>query len=142
MCRVKDANIFTPSKQSERFFHCCVLRACVEVGERGQGHSSGRALGKLQDVHLAAGHRAHYHSRTWSHQRAEERANILLKCHCQQACAHTHRHTHKRQPANLLLGTHPQSVNLSVAPPLPSETCWRNRDMKEPPGLDLHCYGV
>lgn len=126
MCHMKDADIFALSKWNVRVFPHRVLRMCVcacarTVEElRGRGHSSGRALGKLQDVHLAAGHRAHYHSRTWSHQRTEERANILLKCHCQQACKHTHKHMHKRQPANTLLGTHPQSVYLSVAPPLPS----------------------
>lgn len=39
----------------------------------GLGRCSGRALGKLRDVHLATGHTAHYHSRTWSHQRTEEK---------------------------------------------------------------------
>lgn len=34
---------------------------------------SGKALGKLHDVHLATGHGAHYHSMTWSHQRTEEK---------------------------------------------------------------------
>lgn len=67
---------------------------------RGLGHCSGSAVGELQDFHLAAGHSAHYHSRSWSHQRTEERANILLKCHCQQACKRTHKHIHKRQAAH------------------------------------------
>lgn len=39
----------------------------------GLGRCSGRALGKLHDVHLATGHGAHYHSRTWSHQRTKEK---------------------------------------------------------------------
>lgn len=39
----------------------------------GLHHCSGRAQGKLHDVHLATGHGAHYHSRTWSHQRTKEK---------------------------------------------------------------------
>ena len=81
---------------------------CVVEVWWGLGRCSGRALGELQDVHLAAGHRAHYHSRTWSHQRTEERANILLKCHCQQACERTRKHIHKRQTAHTL--EHPPGI--------------------------------
>lgn len=73
---------------------CVVVVRCGGGG--GLGCCSGRALGELQDVHLAAGHRAHYHSGTWSHQRTKERANILLKCHCQQACKRTCKHIHKK----------------------------------------------
>lgn len=37
--------------------------------------------------------------------RTEERANILLKCHCQQACKRTHKHIHKGRP-HTHLSTH------------------------------------
>ncbi|CAB1460043.1 unnamed protein product [Pleuronectes platessa] len=86
-----------PNQPKNFISHECVC--AVEVWW-GLGLSSGSALGELQDVHLAAGHGAHYHSRTWSHQRTEKRANILLKCHCQQACERTRRHRHKRQTAH------------------------------------------
>lgn len=74
----------------------CVVVVRCGGGGGGLGCCSGRAPGELQDVHLAAGHRAHYHSGTWSHQRTKERANILLKCHCQQACKRTCKHIHKK----------------------------------------------
>lgn len=95
----------------------CVCVRIVEV-RWGLGCCYGRALGKLQDVHLAAGHRAHYHSRTWSHQRAEERANILLKCHSQQACecSPANAYTKGRPRAHTHTSTWVPTHKASIAP--------------------------
>lgn len=85
----------------------CLQRVCVQRRcGGGLGLCSGSAPGELQDVHLAAGHKAHYHSRTWSHQRTEERANILLKCHCQQACERTCVHIHTKGRPHTHSSTH------------------------------------
>lgn len=113
VCHMKDVVMFTLSERRvevdqrrvEVGASTAVFAECVCVWW-GLGCCYGRALGKLQDVHLAAGHRAHYHSRTWSHQRTEERANILLKCHSQQACERSRKHIHKRPTTH----THTQGI--------------------------------
>lgn len=115
---MKAANIFTLSSTAV-FLVCVCLRVCVPGrGVVGHGHSSGRALGKLQDVHLAAGHRAHYHSRTWSHQKDWGKGKHSVEVPL-SAGLQAHPQTHAQKAACKHTHGHP-STKLSVAAPLPS----------------------